>query len=53
MRDSNLAIVLLDGKDLGRINDDPSRIVDVFRREAEHAMTLKKISSKEVRHEQE
>jgi len=53
MRDSNLAIVLLDGKDLERINTDPSRIVDVFRREAEHAMKLKKISSKEVRHEQE
>jgi len=53
MRDSNLAIVLLDGKDLERINDDPSRIVDVFRREAEHAMKLKKISSKEVWHEQE
>jgi len=52
MRDSNLAIVLLDGKDLERINSDPSRIVDVFRREAEHAMKLKKILNKEVQHEQ-
>jgi len=53
MRDSNLAIVLLDGKDIERINADPARIVDIFRREAEHAMRLKKISKPEVRHGQE
>jgi site-specific DNA-methyltransferase (cytosine-N4-specific) len=51
MRESNLAIVLLDGKDLKLINDEPAKIVDVFRREAEHAMRLKKLSSDEVAHD--
>lgn len=51
MRDSNLAIVLLDGKDLDLINSEPARIVDVFRREAEHAMKLKKLSADEVLHD--
>ncbi|NJL07795.1 MAG: restriction endonuclease [Methylacidiphilales bacterium] len=51
VRDSNLAIVLLDGKDLECINDEPACIVDVFRREAEHAMKLKKLSADEVLHD--
>lgn len=51
MRDSNLAIVLLDRADIDGINNDPSRIVEVFRREAEHAMKLKKLSADEVLHD--
>ena len=51
MRQSNLAIVLLDGQDLKAINDEPTRIIDVFRREAEHAMRLKKITPEEVIHD--
>ena len=48
MRQTNLAIVLLDGQDLAIINDDHTRIVAVFRREAEHAMRLKAITKDEV-----
>lgn len=51
MRDTNLAVVLLDGKDLDIINDEAARIVDVFRREAEHAMKLKKLTADEVLHD--
>lgn len=51
MRDSNLAIVLIDGQDIEAINSEPSHIVDVFRREAEHAMKLKKLSADEVLHD--
>lgn len=48
MQQSNLAIVLLDGQDLAAINDDHTKIVAVFRREAEHAMRLKVIKKGEV-----
>jgi len=41
MRDSNLAIVMLDGADLAMINKNPAAIVDVFNREARTAMKLK------------
>jgi len=41
MRDSNLAIVLVDGHDLAAINENPPAIVDVFNREARNAMKLK------------
>lgn len=43
MADSNLAIVMVEGKDLERINKQPSSIVDVFEREARQAMTLKNL----------
>lgn len=41
MRDSNLAIVMLDATDLAAVNKTPSVIVDVFNREARTAMRLK------------
>lgn len=41
MTDSNLCLVLLDGRDVASIEENPSRIVDVFNREAAHAMKLK------------
>ena len=41
MKDSNLNIVMIDGNDLARIRDNPTDIVDVFDREARHAMRLK------------
>lgn len=41
MTDSNLCLVLLDGKDIKSIETNPSAIVDVFNREAKHAMKLK------------
>ncbi len=41
MTDSNLCIVLLDGRDVTSIEKNPSAIVDVFNREAAHAMKLK------------
>jgi site-specific DNA-methyltransferase (cytosine-N4-specific) len=43
MRDSNLAVVMLDGADLDRISASTSQIVDVFNREARMAMELKKL----------
>jgi site-specific DNA-methyltransferase (cytosine-N4-specific) len=47
MRDSNLAIVMLDGADLTAINDKPAAIVDVFNREARTAMKLKVLEALE------
>jgi site-specific DNA-methyltransferase (cytosine-N4-specific) len=41
MTDSNLCVVLLDGRDVTLIEKNPSAIVDVFNREAAHAMKLK------------
>ncbi|MCC6918235.1 MAG: restriction endonuclease [Alphaproteobacteria bacterium] len=43
MSDSNLAIVMIDRVDLEEIAANSSHLVDAFRREAEHAMTLKRI----------
>ncbi len=43
MSDSNLAIVMIDRSDLEAITANATYLVDAFRREAEHAMTLKKI----------
>jgi site-specific DNA-methyltransferase (cytosine-N4-specific) len=47
MRDSNLALVLLDGLDLTAINRNPTAIVDVFNREARNAMKLKVLEALE------
>ncbi len=43
MRDSNLCIVMVDGTDLELIEERPAGIVDVFSREARHAMDLKRL----------
>lgn len=43
MADSNLAIVMIDKTDLEAITANAAYIVDAFRREAEHAMALKRI----------
>lgn len=43
MTDSNLCIVMVDGKDLALIEARPAAIVDVFTREARHAMDLKRL----------
>ena len=43
MRQSNLCIVLITGTDLEAIQETPVFLIDAFRREAEHAMTLKKL----------
>ena len=43
MADSNLCIVMVDGNDLALIEARPAAIVDVFTREARHAMDLKKL----------
>ena len=43
MQDSNLCIVLITGRDLAAIQKNPTSIVDVFHREAENAMALKRI----------
>ena len=47
MADTNLAVVMLDGRDLASISDSPDRIVRAFEREARHAMNLKRLDSKE------
>lgn len=43
MSDSNLAIVMLDGRDLREICNRPATVVRAFQREARHAMNLKKL----------
>lgn len=43
MADSNLCIAILDGRDLDLIESRPSAIIDIFAREALHAMDLKKL----------
>ena len=43
MADSNLCIVMVDGSDLARIEIRPAAVVDVFNREARHAMELKSL----------
>ena len=43
MADSNLCIVMLDKSDLALIETCPAAIVDVFTREARHAMDLKRL----------
>ena len=45
MADSNLCIVMVDGGDLTLIESRPAAIVDVFTREARHAMDLKKLET--------
>ena len=42
MADSNLVIVMIDRADLEGVTANPAYIVDAFRREAEHAMALKR-----------
>lgn len=43
MTDSNLCVVMIDGTDIDIIKTNPTRIVDVFSREAKHAMQIKRI----------
>ena len=43
MADSNLAIVMIDRADLEAVTANAAYIADAFRREAEHAMALKRI----------
>jgi hypothetical protein len=43
MTDSNLCIVMIDAKDIATITKNPASIVNVFEREAKHAMKTKKI----------
>ena len=43
MADSNLCVVMVDGNDLAVIETRPAAIVDVFTREARHAMDLKRL----------
>lgn len=44
MADSDLAIVLIDGRDLKTLASRPARIVHIFEREAPHAIALKKLA---------
>jgi site-specific DNA-methyltransferase (cytosine-N4-specific) len=44
MADSNLCIVMVDSKDVRLIVKDPAAIVDIFHREASHAMKLKALT---------
>lgn len=43
MSESNLCIVMIDNGDLNIIRENPAHIVDAFNREANHAMSLKKL----------
>jgi site-specific DNA-methyltransferase (cytosine-N4-specific) len=41
--DSNLVIVMIDKDDVTSISNAPTKVVDVFAREAKHAMRIKRI----------
>lgn len=43
MKDSNLAIVLIDGKDIKKVCESPDNIIDIFNKTASRTMLLKKI----------
>jgi len=43
MTDSNLCIITMESKDIEAIEQNPSKIVDIFNREARKAMEIKKI----------
>jgi site-specific DNA-methyltransferase (cytosine-N4-specific) len=43
MADSNLCVVMVNGSDVRQIEANPATIVDVFNREAKHAMKIKAI----------
>ena len=43
MADSNLCVIMVNGNDLAQIENRPAAIVDVFTREAHHAMDLKRL----------
>jgi len=45
MADSNLCVEMVDSKDISRVVANPVTIVDVFNREAKHAMKLKALST--------
>jgi hypothetical protein len=44
MTDSNLCIVMIDGADIKGIVANPASLVDIFNREAKHAMKIKTLS---------
>ena len=44
MNDSNLCVVMVDHADVKAIEGNPAAIVDVFNREARHAMQIKKLN---------
>ena len=41
MRESNLCIIIIDGKDLKRIANNPSEIIEVFNRESQRTKNIK------------
>jgi len=43
MSDSSLAVVMIERSDLDAVAENPAYLVDAFRREAEHAMALKRL----------
>ena len=46
MKNSNLCIVFIESNDIKKISEDPLNIIDVFDREANNAMQLKKMENK-------
>lgn len=49
MSSQNLHIALLDGRDLAQVAGRPGRVVEVLKREAEHAMEVKHLDSSQLR----
>ena len=43
LQDTNLAIVFIEGEDIDRILESPEYIIEVFSRQAEHTMELRKL----------
>lgn len=48
MQDSNLCVIMVDRADIQAIEQNPTVIVDIFNREAKHAMKLKVLDVKEA-----
>ena len=48
IQDSNLCAIMVDRADIQAIEQNPTVIVDIFNREAKHAMKLKVLDVKEA-----
>jgi site-specific DNA-methyltransferase (cytosine-N4-specific) len=46
MKNSNLAIILIDREDIDMVSETPPTIIDILRREAKNAMRPKKLELK-------
>ncbi|WP_195939693.1 restriction endonuclease [Romboutsia sp. 1001713B170131_170501_G6] len=46
MKESNLCIIMIDGKDIEKISENPSKVTEIFNREAKNAKHIKMLNNK-------